>query len=164
MKRQYLNSLTEKEWEKKLNLDNHFPLAIDGFMHHVSYHYTGHVRKELFEKVRTLFYDLSVEDHLRMAFLKGVTLALCNLFMQTHSHREFDEKKASLLDALWKIFSLPQLSFIEFATDHSHFFSRPCADDILDTRLVRGFIDYCLPAIEEMHFGFGFDHDFTKTA
>lgn len=155
MKREYSQRGLIYDWEKISRFDSDVPFSIENFMASISYHQTGNIRRDMYMKIRTLFYDLAIEDNLRMGFLKGITLHICNLNMTEESQKVLESKKDALLTKLVKIFMLPQLSFMEFASDNPNLYSRPCADDILDTRLIRGFLDECLPTIEGLYLMFG---------
>lgn len=155
MKREYTKKGMEYDWEKISSFDTGVPFSIENFMGSISYHHTGNVTRDMYAKIRTLFYELAIEDNLRMGFLKGVTLNICNLHMSEENTKILESKKDALLIKLVKIFMLPQLSFMEFASEHPHLYKRPCADDILDTRLIRGFLNECVPTIEGLYLMFG---------
>lgn len=39
-------------------------------------------------------------------------------------------------------------AFATYSYENSHLYAPPCADDILDTRLLKAFIQKCVPLIE----------------
>jgi hypothetical protein len=144
----------QKEWQMNYNSDFQNPMAFNNFMHALSYHRTPTVLKEMYENVRTLFYELAVEDNLRMGFIKGITLALSNLEIRCETEHQMEERSTNLLTTLLKVVLLPTLPFYELAHDHPNLYAKPSANDILDTRLIKAFIKQCVPTLEDLYFEF----------
>lgn len=154
MKEIYLKKNQPKAWETDFGLDTPYPTAIENFMHAIAYHRSPRITKDMYDKVRTLFYDLAVEDNLRMGFLKGITLALSNLEIRCETEAMLEERSDTILATLLKVVLFPVGSFFELAHDNPHLYAKPCADDILDTRLLKAFIKHCVPTLEELYYEF----------
>ena len=154
MKRIYTRNFEQYPWEVQLHETGATPLSIENFMNNIAYYKSSNVRKEMVENVRTLFYELAIEDNLRMGFLKGITIAIATLDMTEETKQIYEMKKDELIVKLMKVWMLPSLLFFEFCNEFPQYYKRPCAQDILDMRLVRPFLMHCTPAIENLYYAF----------
>lgn len=123
-------------------------IAIENFSERLAYHYNANIRKQMNDSVRTLFYDLAIEDFSRMGFLKGIILKMATLDMSSHSDEDYLLKYDRLAACFVKVWMLNTHAFAKYSTENSHLYMTPCADDILDTRLLNAFVKKCVPLIE----------------
>jgi hypothetical protein len=125
-------------------------LAIETFVEKLAYHRSANIRKQMNENVRALFYDLAIEDFLRMGFLKGIILQMAHLDMAATSDEDYTVKFDRLTAKFIKVWMLNTYAFSKFSFENTYLYSKPCAEDILDTRLIKVFIQKCVPLIEEL--------------
>jgi len=123
-------------------------LAIETFAEKLAYHRCANIRKAMNENVRALFYDLAIEDFLRMGFLKGIILQMAHLDMSATCDEDYTVKFDRLSSKFIKVWMLNTHSFCEFSFENTYLYAKPSAEDILDTRLIKVFIQKCVPLIE----------------
>lgn len=151
-KKQYTNEFGQPYIAEDFNrLELDFKcMAIESFTERQAYHYSPNVRQQMIENVRTLFYELAIEDNLRMGFLKGIILKFAQLEMNSSTDEEYILKFDRLAMLFVKIWIFNPCMFAKFSTEHTYLYAKPTATDILDTRLIKEFVKKCVPLIERL--------------